>query len=192
MKTKMKTALLVSGYSRAGKSTTLNHISGSYPDVKVVSTSALLSTMASSFITSQRCEQAIAKQVVDTKDDYTCKSLSGLTVRELKIAIAEQVIVPFFGRFEGLVLPALRAAVEDGVEKVIFETIGGEEATLAADYLRKNGYTLKQANMTCPTEEPDGTRSLLSDAISVWFDKEHWFEAGDRTPAERLVAYLKS
>lgn len=185
-----KRALLLSGYSRSGKTTVTSTIRLHYPDIAVVSTSEHLGKMAISFL-ANLCSPEDAEQIINTKDDTRCQELVNLSVRKLKIQLAEQVVVPFFGRFDGLILPALRSPVDANKRLILMETIGGEEARWIQEHLVNNGYSISKANIRNTAEEDDGTRSLLSDAQDVWFSNSQWYQSHSRLPVNLVVKLVR-
>jgi hypothetical protein len=114
-----------------------------------------------------------------------------MPVRQLKITMAENVIVPMYGRKDGLIKPALKLA-EPLQDKLIFETIGGEEAEIAKYLLEMRGYRVKRANVWAVDESNDGTRELLQEATWVYFSPKRWHgEESYRVPAQEVENLLR-
>jgi hypothetical protein len=123
MKTKV---LYVGGYSRAGKSTVLNELVAHHNFTKI-STSDYL-TKETLFHFGEPVSPRNIELFTNKDEDYDkyFRDTHGYGLRDAKIHVAEDVIVPELGRFYGLVLPAIREYYVPG-ENIVCEVFNHEE-----------------------------------------------------------------
>jgi hypothetical protein len=122
----MTKVLYVGGYSRAGKSTVLNELVANH-NFNKISTSDYLTKETLSHFGEPVSPRNIA--LFTTKDEYYdryFRDTHGYGLREAKIFVAEDNIVPELGRFYGLVLPAIRDSYESG-KNIVCEVFNHEE-----------------------------------------------------------------
>lgn len=135
----MNTIIFICGYANSGKSSLLDK--SKYPST---STSVVLDFVAA------RVEKYIlgSDQPLDILSNrFKTKEIAGS--RGKKIALAEGVLIPIFGR-SLLVEKALSLMPEGDV--ILFESIGGEELQLAQQIAYDLGYLTLAINVRHPEE----------------------------------------
>jgi hypothetical protein len=121
--------LYLTGYARSGKSTILKKLE--YHNFISLSTSAYLTDVTLEYFGEPSCnaDLVLAK---DPEYDEFFYDVYGFGIREAKIYVAEEIIVPKFGRKEGLVRPAVLASLPKSlkcVPYVVCEVFNLEELT---------------------------------------------------------------
>lgn len=121
--------LYITGYARSGKSSLLALLPGT-----TVSTSAYLSlvTLSHYGFTPDMLEMP-TPHVKGSRFETTFFNSAGKTFREAKIYVAEQVLVPSLGRYEGLVRPAIANKMAQIVSEpnlIVCEVLNLEELKL--------------------------------------------------------------
>lgn len=137
--------LIICGYANTGKTTLMNK-SG----MNICSTSVVLDRITARFI--QTFYQPF-RTLPDIEADLRNKTIKigQMCARQLKIAVAEEVIVPTLGR-ESLVRSALRDAEELGIN--LFESIGGEELLLIIKEIEQAGHSYHIVNLLHADSQP--------------------------------------
>jgi hypothetical protein len=185
---KTKTVVLIGGYSRSGKTSILSELSKRYP---VASTSQYLDLVCSSllcypsipteaayhlFLDGEIPEDEYYVPVLIAKNDPLVLELAGMTCRNYKIHVAEDIIVPAKTRDMGIVFPTLCKAIRADDPLIFFETIGGEESEILKKYLLAAGYKVKSVNIVCKTGvSGNDIRKPLKEAESFLFEPEEWY-----------------
>jgi hypothetical protein len=121
--------LYLSGFSRSGKSTVLSKLDA-YNFISL-STSAYLTECTLAHF-NEPLSNADLVTNKDTDYDKFFKDVYGLGIREAKIHVAEDVIVPKLGRKEGLVRPAIFKTLPKSLKcipYVVCEVFNLEELT---------------------------------------------------------------
>lgn len=136
--------LIVCGYANAGKTTLLKKLK----NVNICSTSVVLDYATARVIRGLFQLDAPIDTIARGLQQKTVE-IQGLTSRELKISMAEEVIVPTFGR-AAIVRAALEQAKVDDLN--IMESIGGEELTLLLGFLNERRDKYKVVNLRSPDE----------------------------------------
>jgi hypothetical protein len=123
-----KNILIICGFARTGKSTLVNELKEE--DWSIASTSQVLDDI---------CYRLLG--ILDVQDvnfeKKTGTVYSGryeYTPREFKINVAEEVIVPVFGR-EAIVKASFKGCYSSNI---VCESIGGDELDLLLNYIRRN------------------------------------------------------
>jgi hypothetical protein len=119
----MGTVLFIGGFSRAGKSTTIDYLKSQ--GIPCYSTSALLH---------QTYQNLYKSELLDSSHYWVEDNKPEL--RQELITLAESVLVPVFGR-EVFSHTVIRQANLSTAPLVVIETIGGEEFKLGLEVLRK-------------------------------------------------------
>lgn len=154
----MKTILVIGGYSRSGKTSSLSILRNL--GIPYFSTSVLLDN----FIESLEREFGVP---IPTEVEER---------RRHKITSAEKVLVPIFGR-QIFSVKAAQAAMESEDDVVLIESIGGEEWELMAKaigniaYERLMNYRVYRFNVRSEREIPGvDIRQLLNNAVTIQND----------------------
>lgn len=166
--------IIVCGYARAGKTTFL--AKQPYP---VLSTSVVLDQLCAAVINEVVGVPFDPEEVFDL-DNFLKNKVGTLyfkTAREIKIAMAEKVIVPILGR-RAIVEAIFKDIAQDGGVKII-ESIGGEELGLIIDYLDDHNDTCGIINLRHIDEQPGvDIRKLAPDILShtIWLNRVDWVD----------------
>lgn len=162
----------VSGYSRVGKTTFLNHMREL--GAECFSTSEYLNHLATvKYMEDSGIGKAIAPEDLTSSEEYlsvydalTHKDdvFLGLSARQFKIDLAERDIVVRLGREEGLVVPVVKQIKESKSPLIFVEVFNLEEQLLFDKYL----YYKVHLNITNNrhTDNSDG-RVLLENAYTL-------------------------
>lgn len=119
----------INGYSRTGKSTVAREL------VK----QGWVEASTSDYLTLQTLDyydlpESKLKDFLNKDNDNWYYENFGLTTREMKIHVAENSIVPVYGRYHGLVLPTVKLAfdklVKDKSRRLLISTVNKEEYQL--------------------------------------------------------------
>jgi hypothetical protein len=195
-----KTVVIVGGYGRSGKTSLLREIAKDYP---VFSTSQYLDAVCSALLESGKPlsadtfmqyhyglmdESGKYISMLQNKNDELCLSLCGQTCRQLKIYVAEQIIVPYVGRDVGIVQPTIRKLLESQGRIRFLESIGGDEYVLAKQALIAEGFETLAVNIRSATEEACiDIRQLLPSDARIGFDADEWYNPLENS----MIAYRK-
>jgi hypothetical protein len=116
----------------------------------------------------------------------------GTSIRELKIVMAENVLVPTLGRQKALLNPIRQTilTLDDTIKNLWIETIGGSEfekmLVWVKFYLPKS--EVMRVNMSSVNSEPDGIKQRLNPAdLEVFFEPRRWY-----APPEISTPYRKT
>ncbi len=164
----MKRIIFLGGYARSGKSTAVTLLREM--EIPCFSTSEFLYTVAARIWSIGGSYNTTLQQLKNTLPDAILWNTGGLTKRQFLIHVAENVIVPSYGRGEGIVKPVMNQALEelDISPIVAIETIGGFEyqqlLACVPDYA-----TYIPVNIRRHTELAGADiRELLPDAVDIW------------------------
>lgn len=171
MANKKPIIMVMGGYARSGKSTLLEVIREQveYPDIAVVSTSETLDEHAwhvyLAICSSSGRQNDFTKSefisLLRTKSD----GILGFNSRKFKTDVAESIVVPAFGRANGIVRPTFKNMLSyyNRGFNVIIECIGGEEWGILEGYLRDCNARYTYFNVRRPGHELSGAdiRQLL-------------------------------
>lgn len=115
-----KKLLVIGGYSKAGKTSSINYLENVHGAV-VVSTSAMLHAVSSKL-------NGWNSYDIDKSHPISINGVKYPTYRDYLIWLAEEVLVPIFGREIFGITAAIRAisGLEDS-DLVVVESVGGEE-----------------------------------------------------------------
>lgn len=160
--TKKPRILIIGGYARSGKSTFIKMARAA--DISAASTSELLDFLCYrvylSLLMDWSNETILEEDFLDSlskKSGLVCKD-----ERALKIAVAEEVVVPLFGRKEGIVRPTVEYIKQSEDDVFVIESIGGEEFDILIDMLGKDKYDIQLLNIvTEKFNNVDDIRQLL-------------------------------
>jgi hypothetical protein len=154
----LKTIILVSGYSRSGKSTT-NRLFRSL-GVPTFSTSELLDQILDKL--SVKLNNYIPS-VEESEANIDYKEIR----REKKIWLAEEILVPHIGR-ESFVYAIMRKVSETTENIIAIESIGGEEGKLFEDYCIHEKFRVIKVNIRSSKEVAgNDIRKLFNNAITI-------------------------
>jgi hypothetical protein len=174
----MVTAIIYSGFSRAGKSTA-GQIFKNF-GISTTSTSAYISGRAATILSKlSGYDYTSCYKMLDRKrleDDKICLHYTGFTCRNWKIYVAEKIIVANIGR-NGMV-DATAHLLAPGNHIFACESIGGAETDLWVKSLKKRYLCchIEFLNIRSYDEENDGSRWLLESSkytvTEIWNLKE--------------------
>jgi hypothetical protein len=175
----MKTTIaFINGYSRSGKSSVLDALRVlGYP---VVSTSQTLDMLAIPVIQLKiKMDTDRLTRLLRTKSsdfDYAIQQAFGVNSRDLKIAIAENMIVPTIGRLEGIVRPTVNRIEFGKSPLVFFETIGGDEYQMALDCMPDN-VIIKEVNMVSDAQlsSVDIRKPFINPDVTINFNSSIYY-----------------
>jgi hypothetical protein len=122
----MTKVLYVGGYSRAGKSTVLNELVAHHNFNKISTSDYLTKETLVHFGEPVSPRNTALFTTKDAYYDRYFRDVHGYGLREAKIHVAEDIIVPELGRFYGLVLPAIREYYVPG-QNIVCEVFNHEE-----------------------------------------------------------------
>lgn len=151
----MSKIIFIGGWARSGKSSTLNYLKTQ--GIPTYSTSALLHQ------TYRRLIEAKLKSFKRDFDIYDGNSKAEL--RQELITLAEDVLVPIFGR-EIFAHTIIRQANLDPAPIVAVETIGGEEFRLGLEMVEKE-YVCWNIRRDSELKGVD-LRELLEGGVDIW------------------------
>lgn len=129
---------MITGYSRSGKTTLLNHWSGKY-GTEVLSTSNYLTIKTLEYFgfpTTPEWVGAVHKKEVDCPLEFDFFNKVGMSFRDAKIYVAEEQIVPHLGRKEGLVRPVVKGRKETS-DLLLCEVFNHEEMMAWSEVLKE-------------------------------------------------------
>lgn len=194
--------VFIGGYSRSGKSSTMNLLSragytcastsqyltnvSAYVTTKVGTTAAeARSTQEYAALVEQymlnRPEptplELTIREALTSKHDDLLLTMTLKTCRDFKIHIAEEVIVPNFGRTQGMIVPACEA-VPPETPLVFFETIGGIEWKQARSWFDlKGGNQTDMVNIRAAQElQGVDIRELLPTDNMINFNPDEFYD----------------
>lgn len=102
----------ISGYSRSGKTSLLSYLTSRH-DYLTLSTTQYLNTATLDFFNLPRTPENYDALV--SKQGEACQKIQnrlGMSVRDMKITVAESHLAPTYGRFRGIVLPTVDTFAE--------------------------------------------------------------------------------
>ena len=147
--------IFIGGYSRAGKTSTLNYLKTQ--GIPTYSTSALLH---------QTYRRLIEAKLKSLKRDFNIYDGNNKAeLRQELITIAEDVLVPVFGR-EIFTHTVIRQANLDPAPIVAVETVGGEEFRLGLEMIKKEWvcWNIRRDNELKGVD----LRELLEGGVDMW------------------------
>jgi len=149
-----KKIIIIGGYARSGKSTTVRILRNTF-NIPCYSTSEVLHQVTNNLLT-KTFDRPIPTDVNEK--------------RALCISVAEDALVPVFGR-QVFAQAVAAKALSDLSPVVAIESVGGEEYMLLLDCLAGQPYQQFNWNLR-RTHERAGIdlRKLLPDAIEIWAD----------------------
>lgn len=159
-----KKLLVIGGFSKTGKSSAINYLKEVH-GAEVVSTSAMLHAVSSAFNHWDSYE-------IDKDDPITINGVEYSTYRNYLIWLAEEVLVPIFGR-EIFGITAAIKAVKALEEKdcVVVESVGGEEYEFFEKHLHSfDTSDVSKVNINLVREGREGgddLRKPLPDACTL-------------------------
>ena len=147
------TLILIYGYAKSGKTTLLRELR--LKNYQVVSTSVELDYVVCEYYNLPR----YFVEVLPRKKDHILQEYSGddeITCRELKMLLADEIIIPKYGR--GFLAKRALANQYNSFIKhklLFFETVGGEEALITKDiWLKYYGNKVVDINIRRNSEKP--------------------------------------
>jgi hypothetical protein len=134
----MKNIIYLSGYARSGKTSLLNELKVNH-GWQVLSTSDYL-TKETLIYFDQKVNDYHQELFANKDPEYNQYFIDnyGFSLRDAKIHVAEEVIVPLMGRYEGLVQPTIKDMDIDAnytiCEVFNLEELLGWQKALSSDY----------------------------------------------------------
>ena len=152
----MTKLIIITGFAQSGKSTSVDYLVN-HKGYYNASTSRLLGQVT------EQIAWFLADRVINTKDKSTSVDINGIDIemRNLKIMVAENCIVPILGR-EALVAKLAKDCIKQ--EKVVYECFNREEYELFRYYMRLDSgeHDITIAEVRSEREQPEvDERQLL-------------------------------
>lgn len=190
-------AVLISGYARAGKTSIISELGHN-----VYSTSKYLDLVCSGMLVGSELQNSTDwpelyrtvelnhKYVKDFQSKNENIAPPGYTIRSFKIMVAEDIIVPLYGRERGLIIPTLWV-VDYNAPVIYIETIGGEEAECIKNHLPN--HKIIPINIRSKGEQAGvDIRQLLPDARDIYWSQERWYHVEKAKRDDYRKAFINS
>jgi hypothetical protein len=157
----MRKIIVVGGYARSGKSTSIKIIESF--GIPTTSTSVILDNILDSLVPYLK---DWVPSILESENDPIYKNIR----RKKKIWLAEQIICKKLTR-QSLVFGVIKKIKETNSKIIVVESIGGEEYNLLMEqlYHLSEEFLIKNVNIRRKTEEPGiDIRELLPNSVDIW------------------------